>query len=161
KQATITDKFSMVRSLHHDTGDHFAGGHRMLTAKDMGVSGANTEGKFPGIGAIVARELGARGRGMPAYVAVPHASSIGPAPGYFGGHFVGTQYSPFATGGDPNGPNFQVQNLNLAQGLTMQRLEDRRDLVKHFDTVRKELDNLAESQAMDRFSQEAYEFVSG
>src|SRR5262249_7784984 len=36
KQAQVTDKFSMVRSLHHDTGDHFAGGHRMLTAKDMG-----------------------------------------------------------------------------------------------------------------------------
>src|SRR5262249_45824905 len=34
RQAKLTDKFSMVRSLHHDTGDHFAGGHRMLTAKD-------------------------------------------------------------------------------------------------------------------------------
>src|SRR5229473_3570618 len=33
KQAQVTDKFSIVRSLHHDTGDHFAGGHRMLTAK--------------------------------------------------------------------------------------------------------------------------------
>src|SRR5437660_1465348 len=51
RQARVTDKFSMVRSLHHDTGDHFAGGHRMLTAKDLGVSGANTEPKFPGIGA--------------------------------------------------------------------------------------------------------------
>ena len=43
KQAQVTDKFSIVRSLHHDTGDHFAGGHRMLTAKDMGVSGANND----------------------------------------------------------------------------------------------------------------------
>src|SRR5262245_17541039 len=33
KQAKVTDKFSIVRSLHHDSGDHFAGGHRMLTAK--------------------------------------------------------------------------------------------------------------------------------
>src|SRR5262249_29335708 len=64
KQAQVTDKFSLVRSLHHDTGDHFAGGHRMLTTKDMGVSGANTEGKFPSIGAIVARELGPRKRGL-------------------------------------------------------------------------------------------------
>src|SRR5215469_4767911 len=31
KQARVTDKFSIVRSLHHGTGDHFAGGHRMLT----------------------------------------------------------------------------------------------------------------------------------
>src|SRR5215467_11224039 len=74
KQAKVTDKFSIVRSLHHDTGDHFAGGHRMLTGKDMGVSGAKTEGKFPSIGAIVARELGARQPGIPAYTAVPYAS---------------------------------------------------------------------------------------
>src|SRR5688572_32634039 len=56
-QAQVTDKFSMIRSLHHDTGDHFAGGHRILTAQDLGVSGANTGQKFPGIGAIVNREL--------------------------------------------------------------------------------------------------------
>src|SRR5437870_8116689 len=43
KQAQVTDKFSVVRSLHHDTGDHFAGRHRVLTAKDLGVSGAKTE----------------------------------------------------------------------------------------------------------------------
>src|SRR5438093_8743824 len=55
KQARYTDKFSIVRSLHHNTGDHFAGGHRMLTTKDMGVSGANTAGRFPGIGANAAR----------------------------------------------------------------------------------------------------------
>jgi len=54
-----------------------------------------------------------------------------------------------------------VQNLNLAQGLTVERLEDRRSLVSHFDTVRSSLDALAESRAMDRFSREAYEFVSG
>src|SRR5438105_4674474 len=71
RQARVTDKFAMVRSLHHDTGDHFAGGHRMLTAKDMGVSGANNAPRFPGIGAIVSRELGARRRGIPAYIGVP------------------------------------------------------------------------------------------
>src|SRR5207248_8653460 len=113
KQAQVTDKFSVVRSLHHDTGDHFAGGHRMLTAKDMGVSGANTEGKFPSIGAIVSREVGPRRRGLPAYVAVPHAASIGLVPGYFGANMLGSQHNPFQSGGDPNAPNFAVQNLNL------------------------------------------------
>src|SRR5206468_7079583 len=97
RQAQVTDKFSIVRSLHHDTGDHFAGGHRMLTAKDLGVSGANTNQKFPGIGAIVAREAGPRRKAMPAYVAVPHAASIGLTPGYFGGHMLGAQYNPFQT----------------------------------------------------------------
>ncbi len=161
RQARLTDKFSIVRSLHHDTGDHFAGGHRMLTTKDMGVSGASTGQKFPGIGAIVNRELGARKRGMPGYVAVPYASSIGLNPGYFGGHLLGAQNDPFAPGGDPNAPNYKVQNLNLAQGLSLERLEDRRSLLSHFDTFRHELDLRGTTQAMDRFSREAYEFVSG
>src|SRR6516162_9267933 len=161
KQAQVADKFSIVRSLHHNTGDHFAGGHRMLTSKDMGVSGASTEGKFPSIGAIVHRELGARRKGLPGYVAVPHAASIGLSPGYFGGHMLGAQHNPFAPGGDPNAPNFSVQNLNLAQGLSLDRLEDRRGLNRHFDVARRQFDGLATTRAMDKFSQEAFEFVSG
>jgi hypothetical protein len=161
RQARFTDKFSIVRSLHHNTGDHFAGGHRMLTAKALGVSGANTAQKFPGIGAIVSRELGPRRRGMPGYVAVPYASSIGLNPGYFGGHLLGTQHNPFATGGDPNSPNFTVPNLNLAGGLTLRRLEDRRTLLRHFDDTRRRVDELPGARAIDRFNQEAYDFVTG
>lgn len=161
KQARITNLFSVVRSLHHDTGDHFAAGHRMLTTKDMGVSGVNTMQRFPGIGAFVAREAGPRRRGMPAYVGVPYAASIGLNPGYFGGHMLGAQYNPFATGGDPNAPNFSVQNLNLANGLTLERLEDRRNLNNHFDSMLRTLDNRGTAEAMDRYNREAFEFVAG
>jgi hypothetical protein len=161
KQAKITDKFSIVRSLHVDSGDHFAGGHRMLTTKDMGVSGANNMGKFPSIGAIAHRELGPRKKGVPGYVALPYGMSIGLRPGYFGGHFLGSNHNPFETNGDPSQPNFRVANLNFASGLTIDRLEDRRSLSRHFDNVRREIDSLAESKAMDRFSQEAFEFVGG
>src|SRR5579884_1094847 len=161
KQARVTHLFSMVRSLHHNDGDHFGGGHRMLTAKHLGVSGANNTQRFPGIGAIVNRELGARRRGLPGYVAVPHAASIGLVPGYFGGHLLGAQHNPFQPGGDPNAPTFNVQNLNLANVLTLPRLEERRSLVQHFDRVRRDLDQQATAAAMDRFSHEAYEFVTG
>jgi uncharacterized protein (DUF1501 family) len=161
RQARLAHRFSIVRSLHHNTGDHFAGGHRMLTTKDMGVSGANTGQRFPGIGAIVARQVGARQRGLPPYVAVPQAASIGLNPGYFGGGILGAQYNPMQTGGDPNAPNFTVQNLNLAQGLTLDRLEDRRGLLRHFDDTRRHLDRLPTAQAMDQFQREAYDFVTG
>ncbi len=161
KQAQLTNLFSVVRSLHHGTGDHFGGGHRMLTTKAMGVSGANQDQKFPGIGAIVTRELGPRRQGMPAYVSVPRAMSIGRTPGYFGGHFLGAQHNPFQTLGDPNRSNFRVQNLNLAKGLTLDRLEDRRSLSQHFDTMRRSVDGTGTADAMDRFNQKAYEFVTG
>lgn len=161
KQATIADKFSIVRSLQHGTGDHFAGGHRMLTTKDMGVSGANTAGKFPSIGSIVSRQCGPRRRGMPAYVGIPYSMSIGIRPGYFGANFAGVQYDPFDTGGDPNAAGFKVQNLTLETGLTIDRLADRRGLVSQIDSIRRRVDASGTASAMDRFDQEAYEFVSG
>lgn len=161
KQARVTNLFSVVRSLHHDNGDHFTGGHLMLTTKHMGVSGVNNTPRFPGIGAIVSRELGARQRGVPGYVSVPVPSSIGLTPGYFGGHMLGAHYNPFQTGGDPNAANFTVQNLNLARGLTMEAMNDRRTLSRHFDTSRQALDGNGTVEAMDQFSQEAYEFVTG
>jgi hypothetical protein len=161
KQAKVADKFSIVRSLHHDTGDHFAGGHRMLTAKDMGVSGANNAPKFPGIGAIVSREIGPRQQGLPGYVAVPSAASIGITPGYFGANMLGAQHDPFPTGSDPSSPNFQVPNLDLVKGLTMKRLEDRRALSAKFDGLAREVDRASRFDAMDRFNQQAYDFVVG
>src|SRR5438874_10307145 len=161
KQARVTDKFSIVRSLHHNTGDHFAGGHRMLTTKDMGVSGANSSQRFPGIGAIVSRELGPRRRGMPAYIGVPNIHSIGISPGYHGGHLLGAHHNPFQSGGDPNSPNYTVANLNLAQGLSPERLQDRRSLTRHFDDALRGLENHGTAAAMDRFSHEAFDFVTG
>ncbi len=161
KQAQIADKFSIVRSLYHDTGDHFAGGHRMLTTKDMNVSGALNAGRFPSLGSIIARERGARVPGMPAYVGVPYAMSIGLRPGYFGSNFLGVENDPFETVGDPNTPNFQVQNLNLAQGLNVNRLEDRRSLLQHFDRIQRDADQTGVFRAMDRFDQDAFSFVTG
>jgi hypothetical protein len=161
KQARITNLFSMVRSLHHDTGDHFAGGHRMLTTKDMGVSGVNNLPRFPGIGAIVSREVGPRRPGMPAHVGAPTAASIGLSPGYFGGHMLGTQHDPFQPGGDPNSANYTVPNLNLATGMSLQRLDDRRNLHRHFDQMLRSVENNGSARAMDRFSREAFDFVTG
>jgi hypothetical protein len=161
KQAKVADKFSIVRSLHHDTGDHFAGGHRMLTTKDMGVSGANNVGRFPSIGAIVARERGGRRGAVPPYIAVPYGMSIGLRPGYFGGNFMGVQYNPFETVGDPNNANFKVPNLNLATGLTIEKLEDRRNLLARLDNFSRDMDRSGTFDAMDSFEQEAFQFVSG
>jgi len=158
-QAKVAHHFSLVRGLHHDTGDHFAGGHRMLTAKDMGVSGANTPLKFPSIGSIVHRELGARRPGVPGYIGLPHAASIGLSPGYFGGHFLGKQHDPFQPGGDPNAAQYKVQNLDLAGGLTMQRLEDRSSLMSAFDRMNREVDRSGTLEAMDRFDRSALDFV--
>jgi hypothetical protein len=159
RQASVARHFSLIRSMHHGTGDHFAGGHRILTGKDMGVSGANTAPKFPSLGSIVARECGPRAPGMPAYVGLPNASSIGLVPGYFGGHFLGKSLDPFMPGGDPNQPGYAVRNLDLAQGLSMGQLEDRRTLRHRFDQMSRALDELPLKRTMDGFDGQALEFL--
>ena len=157
-QAQHADKFSIVRSLHHDTGGHFHGGHYMLTTKSLGP---NNTGTFPSIGSIVARERGPRRSGMPSYISVPVASSIGLRPGYFGGNWMGMQYDPFQTGGDPNNANFKVANLNLAGGMTVDRLSSRRDLNQRLDRISKTVERGTLFEAMDKFDRDAFEFVSG
>ncbi len=161
KQARVADKFSIVRSLHHDTGDHFAGGHWMLTGRGGRVSGANQEIEYPSIGSIVTKMRGANRPGMPGYVAIPYAMSIGLRPGYFGAHYLGIPYNPFETVADANQPNFQVNNLQLPGGLTLDKLENRRTLLASFDQVRRTVDQTGTLDAMDRFQREAYELVTG
>jgi hypothetical protein len=159
-QAQIADKFSVVRSVHHNTGDHFTGGHWMLTGRG-GVSGAMKDGKYPFFGAVATRMTGARQSGMPASVAIPYAMSIGIRPGYFGGNYLGIEHDPFQTQGDPNAAKFKVQNLNLPTKLTIDRLEDRRALQGHFDQLRRDADKSGMIDAMDRFDAQAFDMVAG
>lgn len=159
-QARIADRFSIVRSLHHDNGDHFTGGHYMLTGRG-GASGADTAGKYPFVGSIATAVLGARTPGMPAHVAVPYASSIGLRPGYFGANYVGIQHNPFETEGDPNAANFQVNNINIPTDLSISRLQDRQGLSKTFDKLRRDLDARGTVAAVDRFDRQAFDLVTG
>jgi hypothetical protein len=159
-QAKMADRFSIVRSLHHDNGDHFAGGHYMLTGRG-GASGADTAGKYPFVGSIATAVLGSRKPGLPAHVAVPYASSIGLRPGYFGANYVGIQHNPFETDGDPNAPNFQVNNIQMPQDLSIARLQDRQGLSKTFDKLRRDLDARGTVSAIDRFDSQAFDLVTG
>jgi hypothetical protein len=159
-QAKVADKFSIVRSLWHNDGDHFGGAHRMLTGRP-GANGADQTGKSPSIGSIVARACGPRGPGMPAYAAIPYGSSVGLRPGYFGANYVGREFNPFETDGDPNDPNFKVQGFQLPPDLTLDRLESRRTLRQHFDRLERANDLSGTMDAMDRFQRQAFDFISG
>jgi hypothetical protein len=159
-QATIADKYSIIRSLHHNDGDHFGGAHRILTGR-AGASGKDQDGKYPGINCIAAKMCGARKPGMPAQVALPHAMTVGLRPGYFAGNYLGRQYDPFEPGGDPNAEKYQVENLGLAAGMTVERLDDRRQLRAHLDKIQRDADRSGLMDAMDKFDQNAFELITG
>jgi hypothetical protein len=158
-QAKVADKFSLIRSLHHDNGDHFTAAHYILTSRG-GPNGVSTMGRNPSVGSVAAKLCGPRQAGLPAYVSVPYASSIGLRPGYFAGSYLGSPYNPYETDGDPNAEGFRPSNLQAIQSLTSDRLEDRNALRTSLDHLRRSVDASGAIDSMDRFQQQAYELVT-
>jgi hypothetical protein len=158
--ARLLSKMSIIRSLHHDNGDHYAAAHWMLTGY-LGSNARSLPAKYPSAGSIVAKLTGSKARGMPAYVGLPHTHSVGLVPGYHGAAYLGVGYNPFIADGDPNSPGYHVPNLSLPSGVDSLRLEGRRSLLGRFDHVRRAVEATAAVEGLDRFEQEAFSMVLG
>lgn len=152
-QARVMDKLTIIRSLHHTTADHNSGQHWIMTGFPTTQPLVQTNER-PSTGAIVARLRGANQPGLPPYVAIPNA------PQYSQGSYLGPGNNPFDLGGDPSG-NFKVRNLDPAGGLTLPRLEDRRDLLTKLDRINRKRDASGIMEGLDRFTSQAYEMVTG
>lgn len=159
RQARHADKFSIVRSLHHDDGDHIGSAHILLTGR-VGPTVADQSPRAPSMGSIAARTLGPRRPGLPPYVVVPQAVSGVMRPGYFGASYAGHAYDPFETGGDPNSKAFKVHNLTLQSGMSVARLDDRVGLRRSLDTLRRDADGAGAFDALDQFERQAFELVA-
>lgn len=150
--AKIMDKWSIVRSLNHHDAGHSTGDQICFTGYNAGPN--PDENIHPSCGSIVAEQLGHRRRDLPAYVMIPRM-----VPGT-GSAYLGVSYKPFETGSDPAAPGpFKVQNFALAEGLTVDRLGDRRNLLTGLDRVRRELDHQGQMDALDQFGQKAWDIL--
>jgi hypothetical protein len=160
EQAKVMDKFSVLRSVHHNNGDHFAAAHWMLTGYH-GSNAAARDPQFPGVGAIVNRLAGANQPNVPAYVSVPYSRTVGLKPGYNSATYLGAQYNPFEVDSDPSRDNFEVKNINLPGDMTVERLDNRRNLLTSLDRIRRDVDKRGLMEGIDQFNAEAIEMVTG
>jgi len=158
--ARLLNKMSIIRSLHHDNGDHFAAAHWMLTGY-LGSNAINLPPQYPSAGSIIAKLKGPKQQGMPAYIGLPNTHSVGLVPGYHGAAYLGVGYNPFIADGDPNSEGYQVPNLSLPAGIDAARLEGRRTLLGTFDHARKAADASGTAKGLDHFEQEAFSLVLG
>ena len=94
---------------------------------------------------------------MPPYVAIPKAEAFG----YQGAVYLGKAYNPFEVGADPNAKNFKVANLAMPKGLEIKSVENRRKLLKTFDTLRRDIDSSGVLEGLDAFKAQALEMVTG
>jgi hypothetical protein len=154
RQAQVADRLAILRAIHHDSSSHETSSHLVQTGYYL-RDRQNRENEMPCVGAVTARVHGPNQPGLPAYVAVPQMMRSGAAA------HLGKAYNPFITGGDPNRPNFQVNNLELTKSLSLKRLGSRRALLASLDRSRAVLDNRGVTQAIDQFAVQAFDMVTG
>ena len=70
KCAKMTDKFAIIRSLHHNQPGHSAGDQVMFTGYPPSKARPN-ENVYPSCGSIVAKQLGHLNPELPPYVMIP------------------------------------------------------------------------------------------
>lgn len=152
KLAKIADKFSLIRSLSHDSPGHVNSTHTLVT----GYPGDLVEmppyhPKHPNAWSVMTRLLGEKRPGLPVHVA-NHVR-------YDGSAYLGAGFEPFLVKGDPNSPDFQVPGLAVEQ-ISSDRFKTRVGLLAELDRMRRELDGTGQLDATDQFRQRAISMLT-
>ncbi len=164
--AKIADKFTLIRSLHHERNEHSGGTHRFLSGYASRAANLN-DAEFPEIGSIVARKLTGGKSDVPPFVANTKLYGGGPA-------YLGPAYAPYMPNPNPASstgdneydpiPLYRTagsqDNLSIsADGvLTLRR---RSNLLAGLDQLPRQLDESRTMSAMDSFQQRALSILSG
>lgn len=160
------DKMVILRSVHHNTGDHFAGGHWMLTGRG-GATGASQTPRHPSFASYISKVRGANDPAMPAYVGLPAAQSIYLYPGYQGSAYLGQQYNPFDVNREQvylaasQGPIDKPKCLQNFSGEQDALIRSRSNLLTGLDHLHRNLDQSGTMDALDRYQQQALSMILG
>lgn len=141
-QAKMWDKLACVRSVV--SVDEHSDSLVMTGYPDR----VNRTADHPSLGAVVSKVRGEGGGAVPPFVSL-RGMSRGTEPGY-----LGIAHRPFT----PSGPG--NANLRLANGVTAQRIEDRKTLLETFDDTKREIDGTGTMAGMDAYNERAFEMVT-
>jgi hypothetical protein len=146
--AKVMDRIALVRSGAHNNDHH-------ETATNWVLSGrfGTPFGDYPAVGAVVAHETGFTGT-LPPYVAVPRNPSFTWELGKSA--FLGGRYESFKAG-DPNQPNYKVQDLTA--DLDLKKAARRDTLLKAVDGLAKKVEGNDQIATYDEFHARAREMV--
>ncbi len=149
--AKIMDKLVPIRSMVGSlTGDHDS--HICYTGRSArGVP--VPPGGWPSIGSVMTKLCAANGKTVPQFVGLAPNAGHPPygSPGHPG--FLGAACAAFR----PNGAGTSDLSLN---GITSDRLADRRTLLASFDQFRRDADHSGLMSALDVFDQQAFDVLT-
>ena len=144
RMSRMMDKFTVIRSIVGATGGHDA--EQCMT----GRSPRNQPpGGWPSIGSILSKLKGPVKPDMPPFVGLsPKTGHIQWSdPGKAG--YLGPAHAAFK----PSAEGKEDMTLN---GITLERLSDRKKLLHSFDQLRRDVDNSCLIEGMDAYNQQAF-----
>ncbi len=150
--AMQADKYSIIRSMTHGISAHETASYITQTGRLPGRL------VFPSAGAVVAMFKG-YDRGYKG-LAPPYVVLTSPQGRFSESGFLGPKYKPFATGGDPNRPRFEVEGI-IAPGISDDRQLSRRDLLHALDSLGKAIPGSPVFADLDRCEGGAYKMMFG
>ncbi len=154
-------KLAFIRSMTHKTANHNPGTYQAITGhtpeRDVVQVGA-TSGDWPAYGSVMARFHGGDSA-VPPFVQVPHVAfdQVYKCPGQWGG-WLGKKHDPFIGVGDPSRPGYRFE-LSLPAGMTHERMEDRRSLLRSVEKQGRGLDAAA-SGGMGVYQERAFSILT-
>lgn len=151
--AKNADKFAIVRSLVGSEGHH--DGFQCMTGRTK--RDVMPAGGFPMMGSWVSKIMGPTNDAIPPNVSLmyPTGNRTWGEPGSAG--FIGAAYDPMAL--VAKDPLAKASSMTL-QGISLERLADRRRLLSSMDRFRRQADHSAEMQGVDSFTQQALSILT-
>jgi hypothetical protein len=150
--AKQADKYSIIRSMTHEYNSHETASYIVRTGHELGRLA------YPCIGAVVSRfrgyDSGYNG------VAPPYVVLTEPQGRFSESGFLGHDYKPFVTGGDPKREPFAVEGI-IANGITDKRQHQRRELLHALDSLGKAMPENKKFRKLDSLEQEVYDMMFG
>ena len=142
--AKIMDKLVIVRSLVGNQADHDA----IQVYNGHNPKKPTPAGGWPQFGSAVAKLQGAHDPSVPPFVSLAYTTTHGPynepGPG-----FLGPALSPFNAMG-------KSRDDMVLRGINVERLDERKVLLKRFDDMRRDADSTGAVKAMDAFTEQAF-----
>jgi hypothetical protein len=151
--AKQADKYSIIRSLTHGVNAHETASYMVQTARAQG-----SRDVFPSVGAVVSLFKGYDG-GYSGLVP-PYIVLTEPQGRFSEAGFLPSRFKPFATGGDPAQKRFAVEGV-VAQGISDERQQARRELLHQLDTLGHTLPGNSQLAVSEQAEKQAYDLILG
>jgi hypothetical protein len=147
RMGELADHMAFVRSFAHRNSSHAGGTHYVMTGYDVPPKSGNLAAR-PGYGSIASRFRGATNvhTGLPTYVRMGNIFGDGPL-------WLGSAYAPFDVSGKAR--------ANMELRVSSDEIEDRRSLLKSFDTMDRSIDQSGALEGLDSFESQAFDLILG